>query len=63
MIRPLILYFWGKTWTLGAWCELREGFRSFRVDRMNTVASLEVQFETTEECNTQAYVAYQMAEW
>lgn len=30
---------------------------------MNTVASLEVQFETTEECNTQAYVAYQMAEW
>ncbi len=63
VIRPLILYFWGKTWTLGAWCELREGFRSFRVDRMNTVASLCEQFETTEECNTQAYVAYQMSEW
>lgn len=63
VIRPLILYFWGKTWTLGAWCELREGFRSFRVDRMNTVASLEVQFETTDDGNTQAYVAYQMAEW
>jgi predicted DNA-binding transcriptional regulator YafY len=33
-IRPLGLYFWGKTWTLGAWCELRSDFRSFRVDRI-----------------------------
>ncbi|EAQ03821.1 transcriptional regulator(repressor protein) [Pseudooceanicola batsensis HTCC2597] len=33
-LRPLGLYFWGKVWTLVAWCELREDFRSFRVDRM-----------------------------
>jgi predicted DNA-binding transcriptional regulator YafY len=31
---PLSLYFWGEHWTLGAWCELREDFRSFRIDRM-----------------------------
>jgi predicted DNA-binding transcriptional regulator YafY len=33
-VRPLSLYFWGEHWTLGAWCELREDFRSFRVDRI-----------------------------
>jgi predicted DNA-binding transcriptional regulator YafY len=33
-IRPLGLYFWGKTWTLGAWCEVRADFRNFRLDRI-----------------------------
>ncbi len=33
-IRPLGLYFWGKVWTLAAWCELRGDFRSFRLDRI-----------------------------
>ena len=32
--RPLAVAFWGKTWTLAAWCELRNDFRSFRLDRM-----------------------------
>jgi predicted DNA-binding transcriptional regulator YafY len=34
-IRPLGLFFWGKTWTLAAWCEMRTGFRNFRLDRIN----------------------------
>jgi predicted DNA-binding transcriptional regulator YafY len=33
-VRPLSLYFWGEHWTLGAWCELRNDFRSFRIDRV-----------------------------
>jgi predicted DNA-binding transcriptional regulator YafY len=33
-VRPLGLYFWGKVWTLAAWCELRDDFRNFRVDRI-----------------------------
>jgi predicted DNA-binding transcriptional regulator YafY len=33
-IRPLGLYFWGKVWTLAAWCELRADFRNFRLDRL-----------------------------
>ena len=33
-IRPLGLWFWGKVWTLVAWCELRTDFRMFRVDRI-----------------------------
>jgi len=34
IIRPLGLWFWGKVWTLVAWCELRQDFRMFRLDRM-----------------------------
>jgi len=33
-VRPLGLWFWGKVWTLIAWCELRNDFRMFRVDRI-----------------------------
>ena len=36
-VRPLGLWFWGKVWTLIAWCELRGGFRAFRIDRIATV--------------------------
>jgi len=35
IVRPLGLFFWGKTWTLAAWCEMRVGFRNFRLDRIN----------------------------
>ncbi len=34
IIRPLGLWFWGKVWTLVAWCELRGDFRMFRADRI-----------------------------
>lgn len=34
VIRPLGAFFWGRRWTVTAWCELREGFRNFRLDRM-----------------------------
>ncbi|MBO6717417.1 MAG: YafY family transcriptional regulator [Rhizobiaceae bacterium] len=33
-VRPLGLWFWGKVWTLVAWCEMRDDFRAFRIDRM-----------------------------
>ena len=33
-VRPLSLYFWGEHWTLAAWCESRDDFRSFRIDRV-----------------------------
>lgn len=39
-VHPLALYFWGGAWTLAAWCELRNDFRSFRVDRMEHLESL-----------------------
>ncbi|MGE0812269.1 MAG: helix-turn-helix transcriptional regulator [Vicinamibacterales bacterium] len=33
-VRPLGVFFWGRTWTLSAWCELRRDFRNFRLDRI-----------------------------
>lgn len=33
-VEPLCLSFWGGSWTLGAWCRLREDFRNFRPDRI-----------------------------
>jgi predicted DNA-binding transcriptional regulator YafY len=32
-LRPLGMHFWGRVWTLAAWCETRGGFRTFRPDR------------------------------
>jgi predicted DNA-binding transcriptional regulator YafY len=40
-VRPLGLFFWGRTWTLAAWCEMRVGFRNFRLDRVKTATLLD----------------------
>lgn len=37
-IWPLALYFWGGIWLAAAWCEKREDFRSFRVDRFKKIS-------------------------
>jgi predicted DNA-binding transcriptional regulator YafY len=33
-VRPLGVFYWGKVWTLAAWCQSRQDFRSFRIDRI-----------------------------
>ncbi|NVK33677.1 MAG: YafY family transcriptional regulator [Rhodobacteraceae bacterium] len=43
-IRPLGLWFWGKVWTLIAWCELRNDFRVFRVDRIESITATGERF-------------------
>jgi predicted DNA-binding transcriptional regulator YafY len=45
-VQPLGLFYWGVTWSLGAWCELREDFRNFRIDRMSSVVLLADRFES-----------------
>jgi predicted DNA-binding transcriptional regulator YafY len=37
-VRPLSLEFWGHGWTLTAWCELRDDFRAFRLDRIERLS-------------------------
>lgn len=39
-IRPLHMEYWGRVWTLTAWCELRNGFRVFRIDLIEIVSPL-----------------------
>jgi predicted DNA-binding transcriptional regulator YafY len=43
-VRPLGCFYWGAVWTLAAWCEARQGFRSFRVDRIGELAVLDERF-------------------
>lgn len=43
-LRPLGCFYWGKVWTLAAWCEQRGDFRSFRVDRVTYVRRLDERF-------------------
>ena len=40
-VRPLGIFFWGRVWTLAAWCELRTDFRNFRLDRTRDITFLE----------------------
>lgn len=35
IIRPLQTDYWGRVWTCSAWCELRNAFRAFRIDRIS----------------------------
>jgi predicted DNA-binding transcriptional regulator YafY len=45
VVRPLGIFFWGRTWTLAAWCELRQDFRNFRLDRVAASAMRDETFE------------------
>ena len=55
-VRPLGLYFWGSKWTLAAWCELREDYRSFRPDRMEEVTLLDTTFDPEAGINLAAFL-------
>jgi predicted DNA-binding transcriptional regulator YafY len=44
-IWPLGLFFWGQTWTLCSWCELRNDFRNFRIDRLESLSDTDEPFE------------------
>jgi predicted DNA-binding transcriptional regulator YafY len=43
-IRPLGIFFWGDAWSVAAWCELRQDFRNFRLDRIAGLQRLEERF-------------------
>lgn len=50
---PLGLVFWGNVWTLMTWCELRNDYRTFRVDRIQSFDVLAEHFEETPEISLQ----------
>jgi predicted DNA-binding transcriptional regulator YafY len=56
-IRPLGLFFWGQVWTLCGWCELRDDFRNFRVDRVQTLDDSGETFETVAGQRLEDYLA------
>lgn len=52
----VLVHGWGRQYCLG-YCHLRQGMRSFRVDRMLELALLEQTFEVPADFDLQAYVA------
>lgn len=44
-VRPLGIEYWGKVWTITAWCEFREDFRMFRIDRIGRCEILPDHFK------------------
>lgn len=56
-LQPLGQMFWGKNWTLVAWCELREAYRNFRLDRIEKLHVLEETFTTNDSKSLSHYMA------
>jgi predicted DNA-binding transcriptional regulator YafY len=54
-VEPLCLAFWGGSWTLGAWCRMREDYRSFRPDR---IVAFEPSGETFVETESRGLAGY-----
>jgi predicted DNA-binding transcriptional regulator YafY len=55
-VRPLAMVFFSPAWLLVAWCELRQDFRNFRLDRMSDLARCEALFPSESDKSLQAYV-------
>lgn len=56
IVWPLGLAFWGSRWSLAAWCQSRDDFRNFRLDRMGQVQLLPERFELTEGRTMEDYL-------
>jgi predicted DNA-binding transcriptional regulator YafY len=46
-VHPLGLFYWGTIWSLAAWCELRNDFRTFRIDRIEHLTQTDHLIEDT----------------
>ena len=63
IIWPLGLFFWGSLWTIGAWCELRQAFRIFRLDRIKGLTLLENTFPAEKGRTLQDLIEYEKSVW
>ncbi|HHC7353699.1 TPA: helix-turn-helix transcriptional regulator [Vibrio campbellii] len=56
-IQPLGQFFWGKVWTLVAWCELRQDYRQFRLDRIQAMRMHDEEFFVEETKSLKHYIS------
>jgi predicted DNA-binding transcriptional regulator YafY len=56
-LRPLHMEYWGRVWTLTAWCEFRNDFRVFRVDLIQDATPLPALFVDEPGKRLQDYLA------
>jgi predicted DNA-binding transcriptional regulator YafY len=57
VLRPLALFYWGSVWTLAAWCETRQTFRNFRLDRMEGLTLLDERFQDEDGTSLDDFLA------
>ncbi|UCE90272.1 MAG: YafY family transcriptional regulator [Pseudomonadota bacterium] len=57
IVHPLGAFYWGRVWTMVGWCELRDAFRHFRLDRMQHVQKLAERFELIQGRTLQDYLS------
>lgn len=57
-LHPIGQIFWGKHWTLVAWCELRNDYRHFRLDRIESLSVSDETFTTSESKSLSYYLAH-----
>ena len=56
-LRPLALMFFNPVWLLAAWCEKRQDFRNFRIDRIQSLNINDKTFDDDPSKNLTAYLA------
>lgn len=56
-VQPLGLFYWGARWTFVGWCELRDDYRHFRLDRILQLDLLSDKFDVVEGRSLQDYLA------
>lgn len=56
-VRPLAIWVFTDGWLFAAWCELRNDFRAFRIDRIAAVEETGDHFADIPGQNLQAYMA------
>lgn len=59
-VRPLALWAFTDGWLFAAWCELRDDFRAFRLDRIASVTATTDIFVSDAARDLQAYAASKM---
>lgn len=58
-VYPLGLTFWGMHWLLVGWCELRDDYRSFRLDRCRSVSLVGRHFQERSDRSLQDFLRLQ----
>lgn len=56
-VRPLAIWAFTDGWLFVGWCELREDFRAFRLDRIATLEDTDERFSDDPERSLAAYLA------
>lgn len=56
-VHPLAIWSFTDGWMFAAWCELRAGFRTFRIDRILAIEPTGEQFADNEAQDLRAYIA------